>query len=148
MLKIKPAVDAEAFKKAVGDGHITRVDLAAHGPSSDIKDGDKWVTEETGIKLDLAIRADKGYLRPNLVKKALDGDNQAFGKIIEFGEIEFDKAKIQVELENGDNRQFDVSDLKRGHAMSEVINPDQENDGRAKPESVFSELAKVLARAE
>jgi hypothetical protein len=145
LLKVQPAVDARAFKKAVGDGQITSVHLAATGPSADIKDGDKWVTGNTGMKLDLVIRANKGYLRPNLVKDALQGDNNALGSIVEFGEIEFDRANVEVQLENGDTRHYDVSDLTRGHAMSAVIHPDTESDGAVKPASVFDELRKVLA---
>jgi hypothetical protein len=145
LLKVQPAIDAEAFKKAVGDGRVTSVHLAATGPSADIKDGDKWVTGNTGMKLDLVIRANKGFLRPNLVKNALEGDNEAFGSIVEFGEIKFDRANVEVELKNGDTRHYDVSDLTRGHAMSAVIQPEADKDGRVKPDSVFDELRAILA---
>jgi hypothetical protein len=145
MLKITPCVNAAAFKDALDNDRLLSASLSKYEHGPDIAEGGQWVKSDTGLKLRLYIRPQRGKrLLPTLVKKALGGDKAAFGQIVEFGGVSFDSAKFEVELENGIHRSFNIEAPDSGHAFSEDIDPEISADGELKDESLFSELGRVI----
>lgn len=145
ILKIEPCVSREMLVEALNNNGLLSVSLFKHEQSSDdVADRGKWARDSAGIKLELDIKAEKGHrLRPNLVKKFLAGEEGSFGQIIEFDGMNFDSAKCQVELPNGDKRTFNIETPDSGHPISQDIHP-RDNDGDLVADSVFSELRRVV----
>jgi len=146
VLEINPVVDAAAFEAAIEQDQLLSVNLYRHSPPTDIRDGRKWGRTDTGLKLQLTIQPDRGKrLLTNLVRRALRGDTQAYGEIVEFAGFPYEEAKFEVELPNGTKRSYNIHDLDAGHAMSEDIEIEPGEDGYPTDESLFGEMERVLA---
>lgn len=149
MLKINPCVDAAAFEAALDHDQLLSVNLFKHGRSGDIRDGRKWGRTDAGLKLQLSIKAERDKrLVPRLVKRALKGNNEAYGEIVEFAGFPYDEAKFEVQLEDGTKRTYNIHNLEAGHAMSQDIEPETGADGYPTDESLYNELGRVLTEME
>lgn len=149
ILKINPCVDAAAFEAALDQDQLLSVNLFKHDRSSDIRDGRKWGRADTGLKLQLSIKAERDKrLLPNLVKRALRGNSGAYGEIVEFAGLPYDEAKFEVQLEDGAKRTYNIHNLEAGHAMSQDIDPEDGADGYPSDASLYSELGRVLTEME
>jgi hypothetical protein len=82
----------------------------------------------------------------NRVAKFLKtGDREVFGEIVQFEGMEFDKAKVQVEMPNGDLRTFNIEEPESGHAFSVDIDQDLKlKDGEPTEASLFKALGKSI----
>jgi hypothetical protein len=146
ILNIVPAINSEAYVAALERDDLLSATLYKYDRPSDISEGNKWVRSDTGLKMKLSIEPERGKrLLPELAKRAIRGDREAFGAIVEFGDVTFDQAKFEVELENGTRRTFNVQAPESGHAFSEDIEPVLTDDGEPTDDSLFSELERVLA---
>jgi hypothetical protein len=142
-LKIKPSVNAAAFKDALEHDRLLSATLIKHERSPDISAEKQWVDSDTGLKLRLDIEPESGKrLFPDRVLKALK--TRDLGNIVEFAGVTFDSANFRVKLDNGNERTFKVEDPEKGHAISEVIEPKVARDGSLEPSSLFGELGRVL----
>jgi len=149
ILKIEPCVDAAAFEAALDQDQLLSVNLYKNGRPSDIEDGRKWGREDTGLKLQLSIKAAKDKrLLPTLAKRALQGNDGAYGEIVEFAGMPYDEAKFEVLLEDGTKRSYNIHNLEAGHAMSQDIEPDDGADGYPTDDSLYRELGRVLTEME
>lgn len=145
IIKINPCVDAEAFKAAIDQNQLLSVNLYKNGRPKDIKDGRKWGRSDTGLRLQLSIKAAKDQrLMTKLVRNALKGKDGAFGEIVEFAGFPYEEAKFEVLLEDGTKRSYNIHDLEAGHAMSQDIQPEDGPDGYPSDESLYRELGRVL----
>jgi len=145
IFKINPCVDAEAFKAAINQNQLLSVNLYKNGRPKDIKDGRKWGRSDTGLRLQLTIKAAKDQrLMTKLVRNALKGKDGAFGEIVEFAGFPYEEAKFEVMLKDGTKRSYNIHDLEAGHAMSQDIQPEDGPDGYPSDESLYSELGRVL----
>lgn len=149
VLKISPCVDAKAFAAAINQDQLLSVNLFRNGRSKDIADGRKWGRVDSGLKLQLTIKAERDKrLVPTLVKKVLEGDTGAYGEIVEFAGMPYDEAKFEVELDDSTKRTYNIHNLKAGHAMSQDIEPEDGADGYPTDESLYRELGRVLTEME
>jgi hypothetical protein len=150
-LEITPYVDEAALKKAVED-HLSKVRLVRHEPPDDhaVAMTDKWVASDAEARLELAISTpERGRkLLSGLVSQFLKNQKAAdFESIVTFEGIQFDEAKVEVELPNGDQRTFNISAPENGHAFTEELGQlDYDDDGDPTPDSVFSALSTILSR--
>lgn len=149
VLTISPCVSADLLLQALKQNRLLSMNLYKHDQSSDIGDRGKWARDKSPVKLELAIKpASAGqWLRTNLLRQYYSGkkrDEATFGQIVEYGGIKFDEARCQVQLENGDRRTFNIQDPENGYAMSEDISPKANANDDLVPDSVFSELRRVL----
>jgi hypothetical protein len=145
MLLVQPAVMSSALKAALDDGRLNSIKLIKLDKSSDFANAKEWVAKDAHAKVELRVSAlEQGTrLLTGLVQKAVKGDEKAYGKVVEFGGLTFDQAKIEVTLENGSQRTFNVQGPQSGHPLPADIEP-LLKDGEPTDESLWDELAKVL----
>jgi hypothetical protein len=94
LLRIKPSVNAEAFKTALEQDRLLSASLTTYERSPDIADEKQWATSDSGLKLRLDIEPGKGKrLLPSRVLKALE--LHQLGDIVEFGDVSFDAASLK-----------------------------------------------------
>ena len=82
-------------------------------------------------------------LVPGLAKAAAEGNTEAFGKVLEFENLKFDMAKVEVELDNGSSRTFELLGPPGGHPFAADIAP-SETQGIPDDASLFEELGRVI----
>jgi hypothetical protein len=148
-LQITPAVSSAALEAALDDGRLNSVKLVKLDRSSDIAEANEWVSGDTHTKIEVKVSPmERGMrLMPDLAKRAIRGDTNAYGKIIEFRGMGFDHAVLDVTLDGGARRSFDLNAPETGHPFAASISPDMQ-DGEPTPESVWTELGNVLTEME
>lgn len=145
MLDISPCVNAAAFKAALDSDRLLSASLVKYERPSDIAENGKWESGNTGLKYQLYIRPERGKrLATTLAKKAFGGDKNAFGQVVKFGGVSFDSAKLEVELENGLHRSFNIEAPESGHAFTEDIEPKVNSDGELDETTLYNELGRVV----
>lgn len=75
----------------------------------------------------------------------LQGDQRAFGEIVEFEGIHFDEARVEVQLEDGTHRTFNIERPDAGHAFTEDITDLQMEDGEPTDMSLRAALRSALS---
>lgn len=146
ILKIEPVVNRAAFQAALEEGRLLSATLSKYERPSDIAANDKWSADDTGLKLDLSIKPERGKLLPSsLALKAFKKETAALGSVVEFRGIDFDSASFEVELANGITRSYNTARPDGGHPFSQYIEPELEKDGDPKDTSLFTELGKVIS---
>ncbi len=147
-LVVAPAISTAVLTKAIEDGHITQIKLTRIERPTDIRERitSDWVRSEDRSLVELLIRPGKGtYLLNNLILKHLKGNEAATEQILEFGNINYDRAQVEVELDSGATRTFNIENLAAGHPFTVVL--DQlvfNNAGEPTPESIFGELRRAI----
>jgi hypothetical protein len=144
-LVINPWVPSNVLTEALAHNRLESVRLFKYGAAPDFKDADQWMREEASPQIELRIsareRAEK--LVSGLAKSAAEGNKEALGKVIEFENLKFDMAKVEVELDNGSSRTFDLVGPPNGHPFAANIEP-QETEGIPDDASLFDELGRVI----
>lgn len=145
MLEINPWVPSNVLVEALAQDRLQTVRLFKYGAASDFKDADQWMREEASPQIELRITAREHAekLVPGFAKAAAEGDSAAFGKVIEFENLKFDMAKVEVELDNGSSRTFELLGPPGGHPFAADIAP-TETQGIPDDASLFAELGKVI----
>lgn len=153
-LAFKPSVDAGVLIQAVQRNKVEQITLSRLVQPNDTAVGetDKWVRAKDAARMKLKIRAgdrsrkdaDGSFLKPGLLKKHFAGDDEATREILEFNGITFDEATIEVELETGRPRTFNIEAPEAGHAMTVDLEGLKFEDDEPTPESLFESLGKVL----
>ena len=143
-----PAVSVAVLEKAVAEGHITQVKLTRIERPSDIRERitDDWVRSEDNSKIESFIKPGKGaYLLNNLILKHLSGNKTAREEILEFGNVSYDRAQVEVELASGATRTFNIENLAGGHPFTVVLDKLEFNNAQEPtPESIFAELRRAI----
>jgi hypothetical protein len=120
-LLVSPAVSGAALEAAVDQGQINTVKLTRLDKPTDIRQRitDKWVRSDQNARVEIGIRAGKGeHVLSDLINRYLKGENELFGQIVEFNGAEFDTAKVEVALEDGTTRTFNIENPEAGHALT------------------------------
>lgn len=147
MLEIKPAALGAAVRQAVNEGRIDRIRLTRlDRPRDRANTGEgKWIPRQNAAQISLEVKGWRGSrLLPDRIKRFLDGEQGVFGEIIEFDGLEFDEAHVEVELGNGQHRTFSLSNPEGGHAPSQVLDIDFDDQGDPVPDTVFAALSDVI----
>ena len=147
MLIVRPSVPSEVIAGALADGQLDTVKLVKFDKPSDLKDAGKWVAAGTEARIELRIRAAEKAKRllPDLVRKAMSGNSQAFGQIVQFEGMKFDSAKFEIAVDGGTRRRtFNIQRPEAGHPFTADIEPVIE-DGEPTDASIFEELAEVIS---
>jgi hypothetical protein len=143
MLKIEPCVNAAALEAAVEQDRLLSASLSRYQRSPDTADAGEWVDHDTGLKLRLQIQPQRGgRLNPKRVIEAMK--SKSLGNIVQFGDIKFDTAQFEVELDGGQHRTFKIDDPNSGHAFSALIEPALDDKRVPMDQSLFEEMGKVL----
>lgn len=145
ILKIEPVVNKAALQAALEEGRLLSATLTKYEKPSDIAANDKWSADDTGLKFDLTIQPDRGkLLASSLALRAFKKEDAALSSVVEFRGLDFESASFEVELANGIVRSYNTARPDGGHPFSQYIEPELENDGDPKDESLFAELGKVI----
>lgn len=149
MLVVTPSVRSGVLTQALDDGRLQAVRLIKYDETSDFKDANQWLRQDTHAKIELRVSTleRSKRLAAQLAQRAVGGDQAAYGKIVEFEGLTFDEAKLEVELESGATRTFTVSGPLGGHPFTADIQPSEQN-GEPTEASVFEELGRVLTEME
>ena len=89
------------------------------------------------------LREHAEKLLSGLARSAAEGNNEALGKVVEFENLKFDMAKVEVELKNGSSRTFELVGPPGGHPFAVDIQPN-ETQGIPDDDSLFEELGRVI----
>jgi hypothetical protein len=145
MLVVAPCVMSSVLKEALENEQLESIRLFKYDKSSDFKDADKWVQKDAHAQIELRISPlERGKrLVTDLARRAAGGSSEAWGEIVEFQNLKFDTAKVEVELENGSRRTFELQGPPSGHPFPATIAP-TEQEGIPDNASVFAELGRVI----
>jgi hypothetical protein len=110
----------------------------------------KWVPAGEWGSYELKIKGERGHrLTPKLLRDYMNADGvkkgQAFSEIVEFEGMTFDEVKVEVELENGTRRTFNLEKPSSGHPMTiDLENLKLDKDQEPTEASVFVALRAAL----
>ena len=150
MLKITPCVDASALEAAIDHNRVDKVKLVKLARPSDIADAmiGEWVesSEKARLELDISTWGRDKRIQAGLLRRFRSPETraQAFKQIIEFRGIEFDEAKVEVLLPNGERRTFNIQSPEGGHAISRDLDQLVMEDGEPTSQSLREELRRSL----
>lgn len=150
ILDVSPYVLGSVLREAVERDRVDKVTLVKLERPSDRAnvDTDKWVQSDLGARVQLGIEpwGRNKHVIPGLLRRFLGGDRQAFDEIVVFGGLTFDEAKVQVRLENGAARTFNIERPDIGHAFTEDMRGlDLQEDGEPTEASLFGALRAALS---
>ncbi len=143
-LKITPFVRGDDLQAAVEANKIDRVTLVKYKQPSDraVAATEKWVRDGDAGTIELQITG-KNHLKTGLLRRFVDGDRTAFSDILTFEGMEFDEAKVQVEL--GDrHRTINIEKPEAGHALTVEMDDLTIIDGEPSSQSLFAALGRAL----
>jgi hypothetical protein len=149
VLGFAPYVMGSVLREAVDHDRVEKVTLVKLERPNDRSNAatDKWVRSAMSARVELGIQA-RGRQRrllPDLLRRFLGGDANAFGEIVAFEGLTFDEAKVQVELENGSSRTFNIERPDVGHAFTEDLDGlETQADGEPTEVSLFAALRGAL----
>lgn len=145
-LNFRACVDHRAYIDAVKRGRVESVKLTKLEAPSDhaIRATQKWVDPKKEAHLELRIKGAKAdFINAALLRRFLSGDKNAEREIFEFEDIPFDRAKIEVALDEG-KRSFDLERPDTGFAFSCELDDLDLVDGEPTEASLFAALGTVL----
>jgi len=150
ILSVSPYVLGSVLREAVDHDRVQKVTLVKLEQPNDRSNAatNKWVRAASGARVELGIeaRGRKERVIPDLLRRFLGGDGGAYGEIVAFEGLTFDEAKVQVALENGTIRTFNIERPDIGHAFTEDMhNLDFQADGEPTDASIFAGLREALS---
>ncbi len=131
----------------MSDGQIETIKLTRLDQPNDRRDRatDKWVRRNQSAHVEVGIRAGRGeHVLGNLLTRFLDGDREAFGDIVEFNGLQFDHAKVEVILDNGTKRTFNIETPDSGHAFTVDMDDLDFRNGEPSSNSLFVGLGSAI----
>jgi hypothetical protein len=147
-LVVSPAVSVAVLKAAVEADRITQVKLTAIDRPTDIAGrlSKKWVRSNGRGRTEVTFRGGRGeYLLNNLILQYLNGNRTVQGKILEFSGAQFDNAQVEVELDTGQTRTFNIENPEAGHAFTvELENLTFNGQGEPTSNTLFAELRRAI----
>jgi hypothetical protein len=154
LLQINPYVEAAAFYEAIDAGRVEKIHLTKWVRPQDraVTATDRWLPNGAPGKLSVTIspRLQVGRLRPAPLRRFTHANPQqrqrAFDEIVEFQGVQYDAASVEVELENGTKRTFNIEQPSSGHPMTvDLTGLDFAGDGEPTEASVLNGLRDALA---
>lgn len=147
-LLVSPAVSTAALVAAVESGELNTVKLTRLDRPTDIRKRitDNWVRKDQRAYIEVLIRAGTGeHVLNNLILKYLKGNHGVLSQITEFSGAEFDTAKVEVSLPDGNTRTFNIENPEAGHAFTvDLENLTFEENGEPTKASLFAELRRAI----
>jgi hypothetical protein len=146
-LVVSPVVSGAALREAVEQGQINTVKLTRWDRPKDVRKRitDKWVRKDQAAYVEVGIRAGKGeHVLSDKVRRYLKGEHSLFGQIVEFNGATFDSAKVEVTLENGTTRTFNIENPESGHAFTVELENLTFRNGDPTRASLFRELHRAI----
>jgi hypothetical protein len=147
VLEIKPFVLGSVLLAAVEQDRIDSVKLIRWDHPSDRAAGTgKWVSGGMAAKVELSIkpRGQMKRLLSRLPLQFLHGDSDVFGEIVQFEGLTFDEAKLEVTLDDGTRRTFNIEHPDAGHAFTEDLGELRLEDGEPTVASLREGLRRAL----
>lgn len=140
---VLPAV----LRQAVRDGRVKRVVLVGLGNPSDPADAmlQKWVPLKPA-RLRVNITAGRGQYVDStpLLKYFESHDPGDKARILEFRGRAFEEAAVEVVLQDGTSRTFNIDDQESGAPMSQTLSFAEDDEDGPSPESIRTALSAVL----
>jgi hypothetical protein len=141
MLDITPFVEPSVLKEAVDRDRIDKVKLVKFEQPNDraASATSRWVpTGAVGrLELDISTRGQTARLLSGFLQRFLGGESAVFSEIVEFQGITFDEAKVEVVLEGGARRTFNIEKPDSGHPFTEELSNLEMENGEPTSASLF-----------
>ena len=147
-LEIKPVVHGAALFEAIEAGKVESVKLVKLERPHDRANAAtrKWVRGADLGKLELRVTSPGHRLQTALLRRFARGDRTAMAEMVQFEGLEFDEVDVEVTLEQGMRRTFNLENPDKGFAMAMNLDHlDYDGDGQPSDDSVFSGLKDALA---
>lgn len=147
-LLVSPVISTAALVAAVEGGELNAVKLTRLDRPTDIRKRitDDWVRKDQRAHVEVLIRAGTGeHVLNNLILKYLKGNHGVLSQITEFSGAEFDNAKVEVSLPDGNTRTFNIENPEAGHAFTvDLENLKFKENGEPTEASLFAELRRAI----
>lgn len=145
-MEIVPFVEGSTLKAAVDHGQIDKVKLVKYEQPNDraVAATNKWVPVGVVGRLELDISARGTRVVGDLIRRFLGGDASVFYDIVEFQGITFDQAKVEITVDGGSKRTFNIEKPDAGHAFTEDMEGLTMEDGEPTMDSVLVALRSAL----
>jgi hypothetical protein len=150
VLEITPCVLASALREAIEHDRVDKIKLVKLEQPNDRANAatDKWVRQGVAARIELQIKPTGRLQRvlPQLLRRfVVDGDHSAFGQIVEFGDMTFDEAKVEIVAQDGGTRTFNIEKPDSGHPVTEDLKDLRLlADGEPDETCLFAELRQAL----
>jgi hypothetical protein len=148
VLEIKPYVMGSVLQRAVQQGRIDKIRLVKLERPDDraLTGAGKWVVAGTTAKAEMILtpRGRLNRILSDLPQRFLGGDQGVFGEIVQYEGITFDEAKLEVELDDGTHRTFNIERPDAGHAFTEDLRNVVLDDGEPTEASLLAALRQAL----
>ena len=150
VLRVSPYVLGSVLREAVDQDRVEKITLVKLERPNDRSNmaTNKWVRATTSAKVELGIEAKGRRERviPDLLRRFLHGDVNAYEEIVVYEGLTFDEARVQVRLENGYVRTFNIEHPDAGHAFTEDMRDlELQADGEPTDVSIFAGLRAALS---
>lgn len=143
VLDIEPCVSGAVLRQALEDERMDKVKLVRTVQANDIGNpARKWVPGGTIGKIELDISGKR--MMVDRVKRFLNGDDHLFNEIVTYEGLVFDEAKVEVQLEGGGRRTYNIAKPESGHPMTVDLEHLRLQDGDPTDRSLFRALGDVL----
>jgi hypothetical protein len=149
MLDITPFVEASILQEAVSHDRIDKIKLVKYERPNDRAAAatDRWIPADVigRLELDITPKGKGNRLLSGLLQRFLNGDTTAFGEIVEFQDITFEQAKVEVQLADNRKRTFNIEKPEAGHTFTEDLEDLTIENGEPTPASLFEGLRAALS---
>ena len=147
IIDLSPVVPANALYEALQHEALKKITLIKYDPDQSDKfhDASQWGSDEVG-RLELSIASGRrNFLRSDPIRRFIESPtDENRRQIIEFNGMEFDEAAVTIKLPNDTQRTFYLDSPDRGHAMSTMIQIEEEDDYGATARELSRELTTVI----
>jgi len=148
IIDITPFVEPSVLKEAVDHDRIDKVKLVKFEQPNDraALATSRWVPAGAvgRLELDISTRGKAARVLSGVLQRFMGGDLEAFHEIVEFQNITFDEAKVEVVLDGGARRTFNIEKPDSGHPFTEDLGDLVMENGEPTSESLFEGLRSVL----
>lgn len=117
VLLVEPVVPKGALEEATEKNRIKKVRLLARSADR-FQSSSDWLKKDDYGSVELVIKPKRrGHVIPDPIRKYLNGDENAVSQLLEFEDLSFEEARVEVEMPSGGKRTVYIGDPDRGHPM-------------------------------
>jgi hypothetical protein len=147
ILELRPFIRGSALREAIEADKLAKVRLLRYERPADRANAstNRWVpADQYGkIELDISARGRGQMLKTAVLQRFLAGDGGAHDEIFEFAGMTFEQVKVEVDVD-GRRRTFNLQNPTAGHPMTIDIQPDFDDEGEPREESLIGALREAL----
>lgn len=148
MIDITPFVESSVLKEAVDHDRIDKIKLVKLEQPNDRAAAatSRWVPAGAigRLELEISTRGRTARVLSGVLQRFMEGEADLFHEIVEFEGITFDEAKVEVVLEGGKRRTFNIQKPDAGHPFTEDLADLIMVNGEPTSASLFQGLRSVL----